>query len=527
MLAVDKTGARMSIQSENVIWQYWETCGEKPGYIDGLHEIARRNSGVKINLVTPDTLRDYLPDIEDGIFAIEDIAHKADMIRTRLVKRHGGMWLDSDAVVLSDLNWLFEHLRTREFVGFNNGQLLQRERPWVRVNCFLSRPNGVIISEWVRRQNLKLPKTAFRWSEIGAEMLNAICLENSDRLKLLPFERICPIPPKRVEAFLSEDNPRAEKIIQNCFIVMLTNRSLQLKNMPLQRWTVDEIAAGNYLLSTIMKKALGRAPEAGKNADAVIEVETVYGPILAFENDFITKQIVKFGAHTRTEIAFLRSIVRPGDFVFDLGAHIGTYTIPLAQKAGPTGKILAIEGRQENFRLLERNLKSSGLEADVTALNALIAHPGRHYGVHTPEGNSGGTYFVPVAAGGVSTAAVNVDRLCKRFFVPNIVKLDIEGGEVAALAGSRLLRRERPVIYAEVNGQLLNLQGTSIGEFDELLRGDGYRLFRNVGERHAAHDRFVVAELSALPTNLNNFDVMAVHESDERLGILVAMAAGR
>ena len=154
---------RMVAQTENVIWQYWETRGEKPAYIDGFHEIARRNSGVRIVLVTPETLDSYLPDIEPEIFRIEDVAHKADMIRTRLVMRHGGMWLDSDAVVLGDLNWLFERLKDHEFVGFNNACRLQRERPWVRVNCFLSRPNGTIVSEWVRLQRLKLQQAAFRW----------------------------------------------------------------------------------------------------------------------------------------------------------------------------------------------------------------------------------------------------------------------------------------------------------------------------------------------------------------------------
>jgi hypothetical protein len=50
-----------------------------------------------------------------------------------------------------------------------------------------------------------------------------------------------------------------------------------------------------------------------------------------------------------------------------------------------------------------------------------------------------------------------------------------------------------------------------------------------VGERHAAHDRFVVAELRALPTSLNNFDVLAIHESDDRLDLFDATvnAGGR
>jgi hypothetical protein len=50
------------------------------------------------------------------------------MIRSMLIARHGGMWLDSDAIVLHDLNWMFELLQTYEFVCFNNRGLLEEAR---------------------------------------------------------------------------------------------------------------------------------------------------------------------------------------------------------------------------------------------------------------------------------------------------------------------------------------------------------------------------------------------------------------
>jgi FkbM family methyltransferase len=519
----------MSAPAENIIWQYWETRGAKPAYIDGLHDIAQRNAGVKVVLVTPETLSTYLPDLEPGIHAIGDLAHKADMIRTRLVARHGGMWLDSDAVVMSDLSFLFDELKTQEFVGFNNASRLQHERPWIRVCCFLSRPGGVIVSEWARRQGLKLPRTAFAWSEIGAMMLNEICVAHRDRLTVLPFERICPVPPKQVGDFMLPDDRRAERIAKNCYIVMLTNRAQQKMDLPLQRMSVEEIAASGTLLARILQKA--RDPNRDRNfarqteappAPSLIEVDTAHGRIWAFEHDFITKQILKFGAHTRPEIALLSSMVEPGDAIFDLGAHIGTYAIPLARKAGRGGRLLAVEGARENFAVLEKNLAAAALDAETTAVNALIAPAGVSYAAHTPDGNTGGTLFTPVLSGGTAIETASVDELCARHFTPRVMKVDIEGGEVFALAGSRMLERARPIVYAEVNGKLLIQQGTSIAAMETVLRALGYRLFRNVGARHAAHDNFTVAELETLPTNLNNFDVLAVHRDDERLARLVA-----
>jgi len=248
----------MAAHTQKIIWQYWETRDFKPRYIDGLLEIARRVGGVEIVLVTPENLGAYLPNLEDAIHGIANLAHKADMIRTRLVKRHGGMWLDSDAIVLRDLNGFFDLLEEHEFVGFNNGCRLASERPWVRVCCFLSRPEGTIISEWVRRQHAKLEQTKFRWSEIGAEMLNAVCLEHRGRAKILPFERISPFAAKAVDAFMLKDDKRAQQIVEECTMVMLSNASLQKKNIPLHEQTVDEISAGDTLIARIMREALAR-----------------------------------------------------------------------------------------------------------------------------------------------------------------------------------------------------------------------------------------------------------------------------
>lgn len=261
------------------------------------------------------------------------------------------------------------------------------------------------------------------------------------------------------------------------------------------------------------------------SADRLIEVQSVHGPMLAFEDDFITRQILKFGAHTRPEIAFLLSVVRPGDAIFDLGAHIGTYAIPLARAAGRRGRLLAIEARPQTCSVLERNLKRARLGPNVVALNALVGRAGQPYKAHTPEGNTGGTYYVAAPEGDDAVDVVTIDALCRRHFIPRVLKIDIEGGELLALAQSCVLQDARPIVYAEVNGKLLALQGGSIGDLEALFRGAGYRLFRNIGDRHAAHDDFIVDELGALPTDKNNFDVLALHSDDPRLKAFLRAAA--
>jgi hypothetical protein len=238
-----------------MIWQYWEDVGPKPRFIDGLHAIARANCGVEITLVTPQTLSRYLPDLPKDVLRIAQVEHRADMIRTMLVLRHGGMWLDSDAVVLRDLNFMFVFLQDHEFVGFNDGGRLAPGRPWVRVNCFAARPKAAVLSQWVERQHAKFPRVAFAWEEIGSELLHPICLAHRASLRILPFETICPIAWSAVGEFATTDWARAAAIVEQCPIVMLSNHALRESLPDLRRMSVEDIAGRDWVLSGILRAA--------------------------------------------------------------------------------------------------------------------------------------------------------------------------------------------------------------------------------------------------------------------------------
>lgn len=239
----------------NIIWQYWETKGRKPLFVDELRYIAKKNSGIEVILVTPENIRDYLPDIPDEIFKIEELAHKADMIRARLIYTHGGMWLDSDAIVLSDLNWLFDMLTEYEFIGFNDHGRFDESPLNVRINCFVSKPKSKVMEQWVTAQSAKFPKTVYNWTEVGTDLLDPIIVTNQASVKLLPFDLICPIRWNEVSRFTSRWE-NSKKILTNAQVVMLSNKSLQERNPKLTQTPVSELASDDTLIADIIKKAL-------------------------------------------------------------------------------------------------------------------------------------------------------------------------------------------------------------------------------------------------------------------------------
>jgi hypothetical protein len=238
-----------------VIWQYWETQGRKPAFIDDLYDIARRNAGAPIERVTPDTLFEYLPDLEPQVLEVAEVAHRADMIRTRLLQKYGGMWLDSDAVVLRDLRWMFDLLDQHEFIGFNDGGRLAAEKPFVRVCCFLSRAGGTVVSRWVEAQGKKLGQMRFDWNEIGAAMLNPICLQHAECVCVLPFESISPVGWREIETILEVNEDLVAEILPKSNMVMLSNQQMRRLDLDVLHQSVDDIVAGESVLSHVLRQA--------------------------------------------------------------------------------------------------------------------------------------------------------------------------------------------------------------------------------------------------------------------------------
>jgi FkbM family methyltransferase len=104
---------------------------------------------------------------------------------------------------------------------------------------------------------------------------------------------------------------------------------------------------------------------------------------------------VSGGFQEREVRALLRWMTRvgrlaaPRDVIVDVGANIGTSTLPFAMETGC--RVLAIEPVPDVFAILRRNVVDNGLEGRVTCIPAAITAADRdNVGMVLPAGNSGG-----------------------------------------------------------------------------------------------------------------------------------------
>ncbi len=218
-------------------------------------------------------------------------------------------------------------------------------------------------------------------------------------------------------------------------------------------------------------------------------LSTPWGSLESFAGDLITEQLHDYGAHQRSDLAFLLSLLRPGDTAVDVGAHVGTYTVPIAQTVGAAGRVIAVEAVEEHYVLLERNLERNGLTDRVQAIRALAGGAAKSFG--RAPGNSGSARFGDKGGGRKEKVpGVKVDDIAPSGVA--LVKIDVEGMEAEVLRSAReLLHRDRPVVVFETG------TGSDIREVTDQFAGLDYSFLVNLHQRSGHEDIFEAGRLSS------------------------------
>ena len=182
--------------------------------------------------------------------------------------------------------------------------------------------------------------------------------------------------------------------------------------------------------------------------------------------------------------------IRPGMTVYDVGAHVGFFTMFFARLVGNTGIVHAIEPYPDNCSYIRRHVDLNEIDNVrlwQLALSDTVGYtgfrPSHHSSMGTITDDDTGLLMVPVTT---------MDRLIGDGHIdpPDIVKVDIEGHERQFLQGAEeTIERCSPVMFIEVH---------SLGNDDfcrRFLKGLGYSVVDVEGgcDSHERHPRMICA----------------------------------
>ena len=180
--------------------------------------------------------------------------------------------------------------------------------------------------------------------------------------------------------------------------------------------------------------------------------------------------VLGFGGFEKTEIRTLSRYARPGSTAVDVGANVGIVTVPLAFAVGPFGRVLAFEPNAGNVDRLRENLLLNHLsQVSVHAL-ALGATPGDivlNLG-SDPAFHSSVEVMTPWRTNNAVTVPCStLDVMWEEAESPDVsvVKIDVEGGELAVLKGARtMLDRDHPALLVEAHDNNYDQVAAWLGE---------------------------------------------------------------
>lgn len=239
-------------------------------------------------------------------------------------------------------------------------------------------------------------------------------------------------------------------------------------------------------LARLVRRGLNAAAPQGLS-QAVIAAGRLAGATLLL--DMQTEKDYWLGSYEPELQDAIGRHIRPGMVIYDVGANIGYISLMLARAVGEGGRVLAFEPLPANAERIRRNiaLNPEGSRVELHQL-AISNGPGVvRFRIHasnamgrmeTVAGRSEG-YTESIE---VTTAGLDELVFERGLPAPDVIKMDIEGGEVLALPGAaRLLAEKHPLLLLELHGP------QAAGVAWQVLQASGYRLVRLGAEEHEIH----------------------------------------
>ena len=159
------------------------------------------------------------------------------------------------------------------------------------------------------------------------------------------------------------------------------------------------------------------------------------------------------GTHEAETSELLGRLARPGQAWVDVGANIGVFTLLLAKRVGPGGRVVAYEPNPRMADFLQRSIgdnKFGHVDLRRLAVGAEAGAATLHV-PSDPERAAGGSGRATLVADGsvgdvraVEVPVVRLDDDLPLDLPLDGIKIDVEGFEMAAFRGMERRLRERP-----------------------------------------------------------------------------------
>jgi FkbM family methyltransferase len=199
-------------------------------------------------------------------------------------------------------------------------------------------------------------------------------------------------------------------------------------------------------------------------------IQTPYGTFSVDpERDGAVAHHLAAGGHQKELIGLIASLARP-DYVFvDVGAHIGTISIPISRSVS---QVVSFEPSPITYATLLQNISQNRI-GNIRAVMKAVGRSADRASLAPLYREDSGSQTLVVGEG-----AIPISTLDAEVAHADIIKIDAQGMELEVLMGAgKLISGSKPYVIIEIDLSFLMQHHATVGQLARFFKSKGYKLF--------------------------------------------------
>ncbi len=185
------------------------------------------------------------------------------------------------------------------------------------------------------------------------------------------------------------------------------------------------------------------------------------------------------------EYSLLDKWIKPGDWVLDVGANVGHYSLRLSELVGKSGRVLVFEPVPSTVDLLASNISRATYQ-NLTTFNVAVSNKTDLVGMVVPENfpeSKNSNYYrahISNNSNALNILSISIDSLNISHSI-KLAKIDVEGHEIYVLKGmENLIKRDLPILLVEGDSSEVNSYLASLGYVGNRMQGSVNQVFEPI-----------------------------------------------